>query len=96
MVDDDEIGFLGGTTRFDNVALLIRRTLRTQAIISRRSHQRPHRRVFRNVGKLGTISGQGSMSPLIYRVQVCGNGSGGRLSGDGIEPLQTQVVGATF
>ena len=43
MVDDDKIGFLGGTARFNDVAILVGGTLRTQAIIHSGRNEWPDR-----------------------------------------------------
>jgi hypothetical protein len=59
MVDDDDVGLQRGLARLQHEAVAVERAFGAEAVVARRSDERPDRGVLRNVGELPAITGGG-------------------------------------
>ena len=94
VVDDHEVGFLGPAPGIDHVTVRILRAVLSQAVVGRRRHERPDRRILGHGSQLGAVTAIGVMAPFANLGEVAGERR--REFVELVEPVQAQVVGAAF
>ncbi len=70
MIDDDEVGLLRRAPRLHHEALRVMRTFGAEAVLARRRHQRPDRRVLGHLRELGAIAAAGRQREALDRAQM--------------------------
>ena len=94
VIDHNEIGFLGGSARFHDVALRVLGTFLPETVIDGRRDERPDRRILGNLNQFRAITARGAMPPTAYGIEI-GSNTRSRL-GRLIEALQAEIIGSAL